>query len=297
MKTFKKHAVAMAVAAGITSLVTFGAIASTGDPVIHFDTSAIPGAESAGDSPYAFDYDDFLISDTGETVITQTDTDTDGAFSVGDEFSEFTIVSASGFEKDNVLLTSGIPDSTGLNSDYSLITDITMGGFVSLIAPAGPVTVVVIDFTSGTGSMVYDENIGSGGGSLVMGIADMSLVGGSCTIFTSSFGISGSCVMFFDFDSLVDDLFVSADAGDLKPLGDDLLRVDVNIDEVTGLLALVTSGYGDDCVDADTACTAEIGLTHNGSARHVVSAPGTIALFGLGLLAMARLSRRFGARA
>ena len=168
-----------------------------------------------------------------------------------------------------------------------------------------PVSASIVDifFTTGTGSMVYDESLNPlGGGVISTAVATLGdPVGGSCRINLDNIGTvnpDGACVITFDFDSLIDDLFVSADAGDLKPLTDDLLRIDVNIDEVTGLLALLAGGYGDGCAGIiGDACTAEIGVTHNGSARHVVSAPGTIALFGLGLLAMARLSRRFGARA
>lgn len=295
MARLAKHIQNTAAIAVMAVLTPLTALASTGDPVITFDTGAIPGSEVNALAPYKFDYDDFLVSDDGATVVTQIDSDKSGTLTPGDGFSEFTVVSASAFRKDGTNVPAGV---SGLNFDYSLITTITLGGFVVPVTPA----IVDVFFTTGTGTMVYDEDSPGflnplGGGSLSVAVASLGdPVAGSCRINLDNLaagGPAGACVVTFDFTSLLAGVFVSATAGDLLPLTDDLLRVDINIDEVVGLAELLAGGFGPGCAGAAVACTKDIGITHNGSARHVVSAPGTLALLGLGLLVLAR---RFGAR-
>lgn len=281
----------IALAASLSTLASATAFASTGDPIIDFDSTAIPGANVGQlGAPYKFPYDDFLISDDGLTTVTQTDSDNNGVLSAGDGFSEFTVVSSSGFRLGGGL----VPGLTsGVNVEYNLVTSITLGGFV--VPLSGSFVKVV--FTTGSGSMVYDESLGTPGlaPTAIATLGDPTV--GSCDINLLATGNdpAGSCVLSFDFTSLFAGLFVSQTAGDLFGNATDRLRVDVNIDEVSGLAALLAGGYvgfGDTCGGGLALCTANISVTHNGSARHMlVPAPGTLALLGLGLLGFSRIRR------
>jgi len=280
----------IALAVGVSSMAS-AAFASTGDPVIDFDSTAIPGS-GIGQfmAPYQFAYDDFLISDNGQTAITQTDTDNNGVLSANDGFSEFTVVSTSAFRKDGV----NVPGLTsGVNTEYDLITTISLGGFV-VPNPGGTVTVF---FTAGMGSMVYDESTGSASALAPVEVAQLgNPTTGSCTITLANIGnpnaADGACVINFDFEPTFAGLFVSQTDGDLLGNTQDSLRVDINIDEVIGLVELLNAGYagfGSTCGGALAVCEAQIAVTHNGSARHnLVPAPGTLALLGLGLLGLSR---------
>ena len=281
--SFKSLFVALSLLGAATA---YGAV---GDPDIDMDTGAIPGSTT----DFEFTYDDVSIDAQGVGEVTQEDTDDDGVLSAGDEFQEFTLIAVTGFSQNDSQIVG-----TGIQNDYQMFIDFTLDGFISFDGSDLQVT-----FTSGTADWYYDEALDGVINGTEVDIATLSLAlapTSGCDLGPVAADISGSCILYFDFDADFDNIFVSA-FGDLNGYVGDLFRVDVNVDQISGL-SNVFAGYGVTCgagsddttSNADGLCTQGLEVDHDGSGRHIIPAPspGTITLMGLGLLLLAHRTRQ-----
>ena len=278
-----KKQLASIIAASVLSLGAVSSWANTGDQVIDFDTANIPGV-----SPdYQFSYDEFGLSPVGDQTVVQVDSDNNGVLSDGDAFTEMSLFSTNGFSLNGAPLFP----QPGIGIDWQVLTGVTLDGFVTWQGAPGTSNLIVT-FTSSTGGSMVVNNASPAAGPEE--IATISLMSGTCEITAPTSAAQGSCLLTFDFNATIAGVFTAQGKGDLFGNDTDRLIVDINVNDLAGL-SFAYDGFGDTCGAGSQAgglCEQSLDLRHDGSAIHVVPAPGSLALIGLGLLGLTRLRSR-----
>ncbi len=242
----------------------------------HFSNAALGGTNS-------FDFRQITLTGVGDgSAVTLFDTDGSGTVSAGDTFVETGLVAGVSFSRP----TGGaVPIGvSGLGTSYELYATFTgaggglLAGQVQSVLPGGA---VVVGFGGPTFLNIYYDTNPNGdfdiGSSTLIGVAAPAMPGSNCTIFNIN-GNNGSCVLQFGYNTLVSTF--SEGGFDVDTL-DRFLRVDMNVDQITGLSSNFAVAGGQ----------MRLTLNHNGSAQFVPE-PGSLALAGLGLLGAFGMSRR-----